>query len=182
MQPGASAGAISDRSFYVLVGAVSASALAFIGYILLIRHGTHGASVDLRFLPAVNAGLNATAASLLVSGYVAIRRGARRVHQYCMISAFVSSTLFLVSYLIYHWVHGDTRFGGSGWIRVGYLAMLASHVILSMTIVPLALTTLYFAFQERFDRHRRLARITLPIWLYVSVTGVLIFVMLRAWG
>lgn len=181
-QPQPAVGAISDRGFYVLVAIVSGAALAFIGYILLIRGGTHGAGVDLHFLPAVNASLNALAATLLVSGYVAIRRGARRVHQYCMTTAFGTSSLFLVSYLTYHWVHGDTRFGGSGAIRVAYLLMLASHVVLSMTIVPLALTSLFFAFQERFERHRRVAKITFPIWLYVSVTGVLIFAMLRAWA
>ena len=173
--------AISDRSFYLLVAAVSVAALAFIAYILLLRGGTRGGA-DLAFLPAVNAGLNALSASLLVAGWVMIRRGARRVHQYCMVTAFGTSTLFLVSYLTYHWVHGDTRFGGSGAVRVFYLVMLATHILLSMTIVPLALVTLFFAFQARFDRHRRLARVTFPIWLYVSVTGVLIFAMLRAWA
>ncbi len=171
---------VSDRTFYVFTAVVSAAALAFIGYILVLReHGPQGA-VDLRFLPGVNATLNALAASLLVSGYVAIKRGAREVHKYCMVAAFVASSLFLVCYLTYHYVHGDTKFAGAGAIRAVYLLILATHVVLSMTIVPLALTSFFFAFTERFARHRRIARVTLPIWLYVSVTGVVIYFMLRS--
>ncbi len=171
---------VSDRSFYVFAASVSAAALAFIGYILLVRRTAPGAGVDLRFLPAVDACLNALAASLLVAGYVAIKRGARQVHKYCMAAAFVASSLFLVCYLTYHYVHGDTKFAGAGIVRVTYLVILATHVVLSMTIVPLALTSFFFAFTERFARHRRIARVTLPIWLYVSVTGVVIYFMLRS--
>jgi len=171
---------ISDRSFYVFAGVISTVALAFIGYILLLKEAAPGIGVDLRFLPGVNASLNALAASLLVAGYVAIKRGAREVHKYCMVAAFVASTLFLVCYLTYHYVHGDTKFAGVGTIRVVYLLILATHVILSMAIVPLALTSFFFAFTERFTRHRRIARWTLPIWLYVSVTGVVIYFMLRS--
>jgi putative membrane protein len=174
--------AVSDRGFFGVVAVVSAAALAFIGYVLVIRGGSRDAGVDLHLLPAVNAGLNATAATLLVVGRVAIARGARRFHQWCMVAAFGVSSLFLVSYLTYHWVHGDTRFGGAGAVRVAYLLMLASHIVLSMTIVPLALTSLWFAYDGRFARHRRVAAVTFPIWLYVSVTGVLIFWMLRAWA
>ena len=169
----------ADRTFYLFNAVLSASALALIAWILLGRRGAAGAGVDLRFLPAVNASLNALAATLLTAGWVAIRRGARRVHQYLMVSAFGASSLFLVSYLAYHWVHGDTRFQGVGAIRVVYLAVLASHVLLSMAIVPLALTVLYLASRGAFERHRRVARVALPIWLYVSVTGVVVFLMLR---
>jgi putative membrane protein len=169
---------VSDRSFFVFAAVVSALALALIGYVLFVReHAVEGP--DLRFLPALNATLNALASSLLVGGWAAIKRGAQRVHQYCMMAAFIASSLFLVGYLSYHYVHGDTRFAGTGAIRAVYLVVLASHVVLSMTIVPLALTSFFFAFQGRFDRHRWVARVTLPIWLYVSVTGVVIFFMLR---
>ena len=171
---------VSDRGFYVFTAVVSAAALAFIAYILMLRERAPGGTLDLRFLPAVNAGLNSVAASLLIAGYVAIKRGAREVHKYCMVAAFVASSLFLVCYLTYHYVHGDTKFAGVGTIRTVYLIILASHVILSMAIVPMALVTFFFAFGERWTRHRAIARWTLPIWLYVSVTGVLIYFMLRS--
>ena len=170
----------AERAIYATAGGVSAVAVALIGYILLVREAGHGGELDLRFMPAVNASLNAAATALLLAGYAAIRRGARQTHQACMLAAFVASALFLVGYLAYHWVHGDTRFPGTGPIRVLYLAILASHVVLSMAVVPLALATLFLAARGRFARHRRLARVTLPIWLYVSVTGVVIFLMLRA--
>ena len=175
-----SLGRVSHRSLYLAASLISIGALALIAYILLIRDAGHAGALDLRFMPAVNACLNATAAMLLVGGYVAIRRGARRLHQYCMITAFAASILFLVGYLGYHWVHGDTRFPGEGLLRTVYLIILASHVVLSMAVVPLALSSLLLAAGGSFERHKRIAKITFPVWLYVSVTGVVIFVMLRA--
>jgi putative membrane protein len=170
---------VSDRSFFVFTGVVSAAALAFLAYILLIRRGGPSGGMDLRFMPAVNASLNALSACLLTTGWVAVRRGARRVHQYLMVSAFVASGLFLVGYLAYHYVHGDTRYAGDGAMRAVYLTLLASHVLLSLFVVPGALVAFYFAWRKSFDRHRKVTRWLAPIWLYVSVTGVLIFFMLR---
>ncbi|MGZ3454651.1 MAG: DUF420 domain-containing protein, partial [Polyangiales bacterium] len=118
----------------------------------------------------------------LTAGWIAIRRGARKVHPYLMVGAFASSSLFLVSYLVYHWAHGDTKFGGHGAVRAIYLLVLASHVILSMGIVPMALGALWFAWRKRFATHRKITRVLVPIWLYVSVTGVAIFFMLRAYA
>jgi putative membrane protein len=169
----------SDRPFFVFNAVLSTAALTFLAYILLVRKGTAGAGVDLTFLPAVNAGFNALSASFLVAGYVAIKRKAARVHKYCMVSAFAASSLFLVCYVVYHYVHGDTKFQGVGGVRVFYLSVLASHVLLSMAVVPLALTSFYFAFKRAFVKHKAVTRWALPIWLYVSVTGVLIFFMLR---
>jgi putative membrane protein len=169
----------SDRPFFVFNALLSTAALAFLAWILLLRKASPDASASLGFLPAVNAGLNALAASFLVAGYVAIKRKAQRVHKYCMVSAFVASSLFLVCYVVYHYVHGDTRFQGTGAVRVVYLTVLSSHVLLSMSVVPLALTSFYFAFRRAFGKHKKLTRWALPIWLYVSVTGVLIFFMLR---
>jgi putative membrane protein len=168
-----------DRRFYAFTAAVSALALGFLAWLLVFRRAHSVSGVDLRFMPAVNASLNALSAVLLTSGWIAIRRGARRVHPYLMVSAFASSALFLVGYIAYHYVHGDTHFQGTGTIRIVYLTILASHVLLSMAIVPGALAALYFAATASFRRHRRLARVLLPIWLYVSVTGVVIFFMLR---
>ena len=129
-------------------------------------------------LPALNAILNATAAILLVIGYVLIRRRQFRAHRAVMLSAFGMSTLFLISYLIYHANVGSRPFPGQGTIRAVYLIILISHIILAALIVPLALVTLTRGLRERFDRHVAVARWTLPIWLYVSVTGVIVYLML----
>jgi putative membrane protein len=129
-------------------------------------------------LPAVNAGLNSLSTILLVAGYGNIRRHNIPAHRLCMLLAFATSTLFLISYLTYHYHVGSVPFTGQGWIRPVYFTILITHVTLAATILPLALVTLYRAWRERFDRHRRIARWTLPIWLYVSVTGVVVYVML----
>ena len=120
------------------------------------------------------------AATLLALGWVAIRRRNVRLHRYLMVSAFAASTLFLVGYLTYHYVHGDTRYTGEGMLRVVYFTILISHIVLSMAVVPAALTAFYFVWKRQFVRHRRLTRIAVPIWLYVSVTGVIIYFMLRS--
>jgi uncharacterized membrane protein YozB (DUF420 family) len=129
-------------------------------------------------LPAVNAALNGTSALLLATGYLCIRRQKITAHKVCMLSAFGTSTLFLISYLTYHYHVGSIRFAGRGGIRMLYFAILTSHTILAAAIPPLALITVYRALRGRFDRHVRIARWTLPIWLYVSVTGVIVYVML----
>jgi putative membrane protein len=169
----------SDRPFYIFTAVVSTAALAFLAWLLLIRRGGAVQGVDLRFLPAVNASLNALAAVFLAAGWVAIRQKAVRVHQYLMVSAFVSSALFLVCYLAYHYVHGDTRYAGSGPLKALYLLILLTHVVLSVFVVPGALLAFYFAWRRTFERHRKVTRWLAPIWLYVSVTGVVIFFMLR---
>jgi uncharacterized membrane protein YozB (DUF420 family) len=129
-------------------------------------------------LPLVNASLNATSAILLTTGYVLIRRGDIRRHKVAMISACVVSTFFLISYVIYHANVGSKPFPGRGPIRAVYFTILITHVVLAAAIVPLALVTLVRALRARFDAHIRIARWTLPIWLYVSVTGVVVYLML----
>jgi putative membrane protein len=171
----------ADRRFFVFNAVVSTGALLLLGWLLLLRRGAGPlAGADLRFLPAVNASLNATAALLLLAGWVAIRRGSMRVHRIFMVGAFAASALFLVCYLAYHAVHGDTRYAGTGVWRTVYLSVLATHVLLSTTVVPLALTAFWFALRREFRRHRRVTRVLWPIWMYVSVTGVAIFFMLRS--
>ena len=130
------------------------------------------------WLPAVNATLNAIAAVLLVCGYVMIKRGRWQTHRRFMLSAFATSALFLISYVVYHANVGSKPFGGQGAIRYLYFAILISHVILAAVILPLALITLTHGLRERFERHVPIARWTLPIWLYVSVTGVIVYLML----
>jgi putative membrane protein len=168
----------SDRAFFIFNAVLSSTAVAFIAFILL-RERTPAGGLDLAFMPAVNAICNALCAACLVMGFVAIRRRAVHVHRVCMVSAFIFSTVFLVGYLTYHFVHGDTRFTGTGAVRAVYFVVLITHIMLSVTVVPLALTSFYFAFRREFRRHRRLNRVFLPIWLYVSLTGVLIFFLLR---
>lgn len=129
-------------------------------------------------LPALNATLNAIAAGWLVAGYVLIRRGRRRAHQAAMIAAFVTSALFLASYLVYHAQAGSRPFTGQGWIRPVYFTILVSHIVLAAAVLPLAIVTLVRGLAARYASHRRLARRTLPIWLYVSVTGVVVYLML----
>ncbi len=179
MDPALTRDGVSDRSFFIFNAVVSVAALSFIAYILMVRVAGPADGVDLHFLPAVNASLNALSALLLAAGWVAIRNRNIRLHRYLMVSAFAASALFLVCYLTYHYVHGDTRYQGEGWIRGAYFFILITHILLSMVVVPAALTAFYFAWKRQFDRHRRLTRVALPIWLYVSVTGVLIYFMLR---
>ena len=134
-------------------------------------------------LAPLNAVLNSVAALLLLAGFVQIRRGRVRAHRACMIAAFAVSVIFLASYLAYHYRVGDVRFAGQGWIRPAYFAMLISHIALAAAIVPLAIITLARGLRGRFDAHRRLAVWTWPIWMYVSVTGVLVYLMVyRIYG
>lgn len=132
-------------------------------------------------LPAVNAIMNGTSALLLLAGYLCIRRRIITAHKACMGAAFGTSTVFLISYLTYHYHHGTTRFVGQGWVRPVYFTILISHTILAALVVPLALTTLGRAWKGQFDKHVRVARWTLPIWLYVSITGVVVYWMLYRW-
>ena len=132
----------------------------------------------LKDLPALNATLNAISAILLVIGYFLIRRGRIQQHRRVMLAAFTTSALFLTSYLVYHANIGSRPFTGHGPIRVVYLIILITHIILAAVILPLALITLTHGLRARFERHVPIARWTLPIWLYVSVTGVIVYVML----
>jgi putative membrane protein len=129
-------------------------------------------------LPALNAVLNATSAILLSAGYRFIRRRQITAHKRCMLTACATSALFLMSYLTYHYYVGSMPFRGQGWVRPLYFTILISHTALAATIVPLAIMTLFRAWKADFRRHARLARWTWPIWMYVSVTGVIIYVML----
>jgi putative membrane protein len=170
-----------DRGFAVFVAVVSVVALSFLFWLLVLRTATPGGK-DLTFMPALNATLNATSAVLLATGYYFVRQKQIKLHQYCMVGAFASSAVFLVGYIIYHYSHGDTKFMGEGAIRGVYFFILISHIILSVPIVPGALFSFWFAGTKRFAPHRRLNRVLLPVWLYVSVTGVVIFFLLRSFG
>jgi len=129
-------------------------------------------------LPHLNALLNGLSALLLAAGYARIRSADRRLHRNFMIAAFVTSVLFLTSYLIYHAHAGSVRYQGQGLTRLVYFIILVSHSVLATAVAPMVLVTFRYAWKGRFDRHRRLARWTLPVWLYVSITGVLVYLML----
>ena len=134
--------------------------------------------ISISDLPALNATLNAVSAVFLTAGYILIRRGRRGLHKKCMLAALGASSAFLTSYLIYHANTGSRPFPGHGPIRIVYFGILISHVFLAATILPLALTTTARGLRAQYGRHVKIARWTLPVWLYVSVTGVVIYVML----
>ena len=134
--------------------------------------------MEIADLPAVNAVLNGAAAAFLISGYLLIRRGRTAMHKRCMLAALATSALFLVSYVVYHANAGSRPFPGLGAVRVVYFGILITHVVLAAAILPLALTTAARGLSAQYDRHVRIARWTLPLWIYVSVTGVVIYLML----
>ena len=138
--------------------------------------------MDVRDLPAVNAALNTASAVLLARGYFLIRRGRREAHRWAMTAALGVSVLFLASYLIYHAQVGSVKFQRSGLVRPVYFTILITHTILAAVAAPMALVTVYRAWRGRLDRHKRLARVTLPVWLYVNVTGVIVYFMLYHLG
>ncbi len=133
-------------------------------------------------LPAANASFNSMSALCLILGYINIRRGNRVTHMRFMLAATVFSALFLVSYVVYHFFHGDTKFPGHGWIRPVYFFILISHIGLSIVALPLILAALWYGLRNQFQFHRRVARWTFPIWLYVSVTGVIVYFFLKSFS
>lgn len=170
-----------DRLALATIALVSSVVVLLVG-ILLLGGSTGSARRQTSVLPAVNAVLNAASALLLAAGYLAIRRRRVPVHRACMLAAFGTSSLFLISYVTYHYRVGSVPFDGHGWIRWVYFPLLVSHIVLAAAIVPLALTTIYRAWGGQFDHHVRIARWTLPVWLYVSVTGVIVYWMLYRLG
>lgn len=129
-------------------------------------------------LPALNAGLNALSTVFLFLGYYFIKRGQKNQHRFCMITAFCTSAIFLTSYLIYHYNTGHTVFKDPSWFRPIYLSLLASHIILAVVIVPLILMAFWFAFKAKWERHKKIVRWAWPLWIYVSITGVVVYFIL----
>lgn len=174
--------AIHNRERYALwiIGAVSLLVVLVVALLMLVPTGawTRPNHLNLNWLPHLNAAFNALSALFLSAAYLLIRRRQIKYHRLCMLSAFSFSTLFLLSYVVYHLSAGHTEFTGPPSLRSLYLPLLISHIILATLVLPLALTTLYRAQQRAFTRHRRLARWTLPLWLYVSLSGVAIYLLL----
>lgn len=158
--------------------AISAAATLFLFWLIYI-HPAAASSTQFAFLPALNAILNGSAAIALLIGYTFIRAHKIRQHRASMMTAFIFSSLFLVSYILHHALHGDVRYPAHAAWRGVYLPLLASHIILAVVALPLVLVTFFFSLSGRIPQHRKVARWTFPIWLYVSVTGVIVYVMLR---
>jgi putative membrane protein len=167
-------------TFVILAASVAAFAL-----LLVVIYG-HGRATEapawVSWLPAVNATLNGTSAVFLVLAYRAIRRRDVATHSRRVLVSLAASALFLVTYIVYHSVHGDTHFAGHGVVRPIYFFILISHIGLSAVALPLVFLSLYFSLSGRFPRHKAIAKITFPLWLYVSVTGVLVYALLRAYA
>jgi uncharacterized membrane protein YozB (DUF420 family) len=169
---------MSDRIALSIIGVLSFAIVFVVGALLLGHEPGRAWSAEVAALPALNAALNATSAALLALGWAAVRRRRIALHRACMLAACVVSTLFLVSYVTYHYLAGSRPFTGRGWLRMVYFPILVSHIILAAAMVPFVLTTVYRALAGDFIRHVRIARLTLPVWLYVSVTGVVVYLLL----
>lgn len=169
----------STRPAIAAILAISAAATAFLFWLIYVHPAADQANVSLAFLPALNAVLNGLSATALLIGFTFIR--ARRIpaHRAAMVTAFVFSSLFLVSYILHHALHGDVRYPLHGALRSVYLPLLASHILLAIVALPLILVTFFFSLTGRIPQHRKVARWTFPLWLYVSVTGVITYAMLR---
>ena len=168
----------STRTAILVILAISAAASLFLFWLIYI-HPAAATSSEYAFLPALNAVLNGLSATALLIGYTFIRARRIAAHRASMITAFVFSTLFLVSYILHHALHGDVRYPQHADYRTFYLCLLASHILLAVIALPLVLVTFFFSLSGRFPQHRKVARWTFPIWLYVSITGVFTYVMLR---
>lgn len=176
---------LKDISLAKAIGVIlliSAAAFGFLIWLIYFKGGSDYSSNLITSLPALNALLNSTSTLLLLLGYNAIRQRDFTRHMKYNLTAFITSSLFLISYVIYHNFHGSTPFTGQGVIRPVYFFILISHIILSALVVPMILTSFYLAFSGKLKLHRKVSKITLPVWLYVSVTGVVIFFMLRGYS
>lgn len=169
---------MGDRLAVSIIGVLSFTIVFVVGALLLGHEPGGPWRAEVAALPALNAALNATSAALLALGWTAIRRRRIALHRACMLAACGVSTLFLVSYVTYHYVAGSRPFMGQGWMRWVYFPILVSHIILAAAMVPFVLMTAYRALSGDYVRHVRIARRTLPVWLYVSVTGVVVYLLL----
>jgi putative membrane protein len=160
--------------------ALSLAATAFLFWLIYVHTAPQAFATRLLFLPALDALLNGLAAICLIVGFFFILRRNIKAHRRSMIAAFVFSSIFLVSYVVNHALHGDTLYQGHGPLRTIYFSILISHIVLCTIALPMVLITFFFSLTGRFPQHKKIARFTLPIWLYVSVTGVVVFAMLHA--
>ena len=173
---------IDSRNAFIVILGVSVSAILFLVWLIYFKAPATAEVAWVSNLSALNAALNSLSTIFLLLGFREIRARNFAKHMRFMISAFITSVLFLVSYIVYHHFVGDTPFTGQGFIRPVYFFVLITHIVLSIFVVPLVLSSFLFAFSGKFSTHRRVSKWTFPIWLYVSVTGVLVFFMLKIFG
>lgn len=169
------------KALGIIIG-LSAVAVLFLFWLIYFNEGSETAPAWIQNLSAVNAGLNSLSTIFLLLAFREIKRRDFQKHMKFNLAAFVTSALFLVSYVVYHHFVGDTRFMGEGFIRPVYFFILITHIVLSIFVVPLVLASFYFALSGKFTTHKKVSRWTFPVWLYVSVTGVMVFFMLKIWG
>jgi putative membrane protein len=170
---------LSDRAFYIWNLAISAVAVLFLVWLIYLRQTAPVFAEELAILPAMNALFNGMSAASLLAGLYFIKKDRRDLHRMAMISAFTFSAVFLVSYIVYHFAHGDTKFTAEGPVRTLYFFVLITHIVLSVIVLPMIFAAFFFALKERVETHRKFVRFAYPMWLYVSVTGVLIFALLK---
>jgi putative membrane protein len=178
--PSSNTGSASTRPAIAAILVISAAATAFLFWLIYVHPAADAASVRLTFLPALNALLNGLSASALLIGFTFIKAHRIKQHRASMVIAFLFSSLFLVSYIVNHALHGESHYPGHSLVRTVYLTILTSHVLLSVIALPLVLVTFFFSLTGRIPTHRKVARWTFPIWLYVSITGVIVYAMLAA--
>lgn len=170
----------NDNNAFIVITFLSFAVLSFLIWLIYFKPGAQpegGTWID--SLPVINAILNTLTSIFLINGFIYIKKNRIDLHKKAMLSATGTSALFLIGYITYHHFHGDTKFIATGFIRTFYFSILISHILLSAIQVPLILSTLYLAFTKNFIKHKKIAKITFPIWLYVSVTGVIVFAVLR---
>ena len=172
-------GAISNRTAIGLIGGLSISAILFLFWLIYFNDASETHLPWIQNLSAVNASLNFVCTIFLLLGFREIKRGNYKQHMKFMLMAFVTSAFFMVSYIVYHHFAGDTKFLAEGFIRYVYFFILITHIILSVFMVPMVLSSFYLSLSGKYSTHKKLSRFTLPVWLYVSVTGVLIFLILK---
>jgi putative membrane protein len=166
------------KSIVWLIGGVSVLIPLAVAFLLFVPLSEFFGNLNTRFLPHLNAMLNSATSLCLMVGFWAIKSKKTNLHRNLMMTAFVLSSLFLVSYVVYHATTPHTVFGGTGWMKGVYYFILISHIVLAVVVVPLVLFSLYYALSKQFIKHKRLNRFTFPIWLYVAVTGVLVYLMI----
>lgn len=171
---------LSFKRVAIANGVISALAVAFLVWLVYFHESAPSERSGSILLPAINAALNSACAALLAAGLFAIKQGKRELHRRLMLVALAASAAFLVNYIVYHYTQGDTKFAGVGAVRPLYFALLISHILLSVVALPMILWTSFLSLTERFALHVRWAKWTWGLWMYVSVTGVIVFVMLHA--
>lgn len=168
----------NDRSYLILIAILSVAVPLLVAFLLFMPQTGKLGNVDVTFLPKLHALLNSLTAISLLTGYYFVKNKNIRGHQFAMVTAFTLSAFFLISYVTYHYQAAPTKFGGEGTLKTIYYVILITHIVLAAVIVPLVLLSVYFAVSDQINRHRKIARWTFPIWLYVAVTGVVVYFMI----